>query len=130
MTKRELSQLYYLKREIELETKRLRKLQQGDLNGLSYKKEQDPETDAQIEDCKMIIDAKRREAAAKYNRLCRFIKDIDDSMMRQIISLRYLDGCNWTQVAMRIGGGNTAESVKKACYRYIKKSCPECPDEL
>lgn len=130
MTIRELSQLYYLKKEIELETNRMMKIEQGDINGLRYKKEQDPETDAQIEDCKMIIEAKRREAAAKYNRLCRFIKDIDDSMIRQIISLRYLDGCNWTQVAMKIGGGNTAESVKKACYRYIKKSCPECPGKL
>lgn len=49
-----------------------------------------------------------------------FIENIDDSLTRQIISLRYVDGLNWRQVAAHIGGGNTADSVRKAAERFLK----------
>ena len=41
-------------------------------------------------------------------------------LTRRIFELRYIDGCNWVQVARRIGGGNTAESVRKRHNRYIR----------
>ena len=49
-----------------------------------------------------------------------YIAKIDDALTRRIFELRYIDGCSWAQVARRIGGGNTAESVRKRHNRYIR----------
>lgn len=49
-----------------------------------------------------------------------YIENIDDSFIRQIISLRYVNGLSWNQVAMSIGGNNTADSVRKVAERYLK----------
>ncbi len=123
MTKKELSQLYNLNKEIALETKRLKEFEKTahtNISGLPYIHTiMDTSIAAQIEDCKTIIDAKQRAAVAEYNRLMRYIASIDDSLIRQIISLRYVNGLNWTQVAMYIGGGNTADSVRMIHNRFL-----------
>lgn len=49
-----------------------------------------------------------------------YIAKIDDALTRRIFELRYIDGCSCVQVARRIGGGNTAESVRKRHNRYIR----------
>jgi hypothetical protein len=49
-----------------------------------------------------------------------YIESIDDSLLRQIISLRHINGLTWGQVAASIGGGNTAESVRKIHDRYLQ----------
>lgn len=50
-----------------------------------------------------------------------FIDDIDDSQIRMIISLKYINGLNWRQVAFSIGGKNTEKGVQKACERFLNK---------
>lgn len=55
-------------------------------------------------------------------RLLAYIEAIDDSLIRQILMCRYVDGMAWVRVAMNLGGNNTEESVKKAAYRYLKKA--------
>lgn len=137
LTIRELSQLFYLNREIEQEKERIKQLQDAatntavKINGMPFVGGISDKTAiaAAIADSKAIIDAKLDLCVAEYNRLCRYVAGIDDSLMRQIISLRFINGLTWHQVAQRIGGGNTEESVKKACYRYIK-SCPECHEGM
>lgn len=47
-----------------------------------------------------------------------FISSIDDSFIRQIFVHRYIDGQTWTGVAMKIGGGNTADCCRMAEARY------------
>lgn len=47
------------------------------------------------------------------------IQNIDDSRIRQIIRYKYIDGLNFIQIASRIGGGNTADGVRKAINRYL-----------
>ena len=138
MTIKELSQLYYLNREIERDKQRIEELRAAatdtavKITGLPHAAGISNKTAiaAEIADAKSIIEAKQQMCIAEYNRLCRYIAGIDDSLMRQIISLRFINGMTWHQVAQHIGGGNTDESVKKACYRYIRKSCPECPDNM
>lgn len=51
-----------------------------------------------------------------------FIESIDDSLIRQIIALRYINGLSWGQVAASIGGGNTADSVRKVAERFLMKN--------
>jgi len=59
--------------------------------------------------------------SAELKRLMSYIAKIDDALTRQIFSLRYIDQLSWSHVAQRIGGGNTAESVRKRHNRYLKK---------
>lgn len=53
------------------------------------------------------------------NQVEEFIASVDDSRMRRIITLRFIDNLSWNKVADRIGGNNTEDSVKKAFYRFM-----------
>lgn len=138
MTIKELSQLYYLNREIERDKQRMEELRAAatdtavKITGLPHVSGISNKTAlaAEIADIASIIEAKQQMCIAEYNRLCRYVAGIDDSLMRQIISLRFINGLTWRQVAQHIGGGNTEDTVKRACYRYLKKSCPECPEHM
>lgn len=48
-----------------------------------------------------------------------WIEAIPDSRTALIFNLRYLCGMMWADVAMYVGGRNTAEAVKSVCYRYL-----------
>lgn len=53
--------------------------------------------------------------------VARFIDSIPDYQARLIFRLRFLRGLSWGEVAAIIGGGNTENSVKCICYRYLHK---------
>lgn len=135
MTKKELSQLYYLRREIAQEQRRLKELEKATETGsekiTGLPPVQGMETPeklvAQIADSRAVISAKLELAGVEYNRLCRYITDVDDSLMRQILTQRFVEGKSWRQVARAIGGGNTEDSVRQAFHRYMK-SCHKCHD--
>lgn len=57
----------------------------------------------------------------KTNEVEEFIASIDDSRMRRIINLRFLENKTWNQVADYIGGGNTEDSVRKSFTRFLEK---------
>ena len=52
-----------------------------------------------------------------------FISGINDSFTRRIITLRVLNGLKWTEIAERIGGGNTESCVKMIYQRFLDKKC-------
>ena len=54
------------------------------------------------------------------NQVEEFIASLDDSRMRRIITLRFIENLSWNKVADRIGGNNTEDSVKKAFYRFME----------
>ena len=130
MTLQELSQLYYLNREIEHEKKRLKELEAAatdtaaKITGLPHVGGIADKTAiaAQIAECRVILEARIAQSTVEYNRLMRYINDIPDSLTRQIFTLRFVNGLNWNQVALHIGGGNTGDGVKKVCYRFLYKS--------
>ncbi len=76
---------------------------------------------AEIVDLKGIIEAKLQQCIYERNRLERYITTIEDSLLRQIFTYRFVNGLPWEQVAACVGGGNTAGSVRMACYRYLKQ---------
>lgn len=57
----------------------------------------------------------------KTNEVEEFITTIEDSRMRRIINLRFLENLSWNKVADRIGGGNTEGSIKMAFQRFVEK---------
>ncbi len=130
MTLKELSQLYYLTREIEMDERRLEeleaKLQPGgqSLSGMPRGTGVADKLGvyvAEIADLRSIIAAKRKQCIVERSRLERYIAGIRDSLMRQIFTYRFVDGLPWEQVAARIGGGNSADSTRKMCKRYINR---------
>lgn len=49
-----------------------------------------------------------------------YIDGIHDNRTKLIFKLRFLCGFPWADVADVIGGRNTEEAVKSACYRYLQ----------
>lgn len=129
MTLKELSQLYYLNREIEMDKKRLQELEvlavsiSPNLTGMPRSPGVSDKVGryaAEIADLKGIIEAKHQQCLYERSRLERYIASIDDSLIRQIFAYRFVNGLPWLQVAACIGGNNTADSVRMMCNRYIK----------
>lgn len=132
MTLKELSQLYHLNKEIDRDQQRLDALRlksyplgskiTGMPSGRSFVQSVIDNNTAEVIDLEGIIEAKVKQCMHERNRLERYIADIPDSQVRQIFTCRFVEGLSWVQVAHRIGGGNTEDSVKKVCYRYINKN--------
>lgn len=131
MTLKELSQLYYLNREVEMDQKRLEELEWAAVpgspvisdmpTGSHSNNSKVEELAAEITDLKAIIAAKQIQCIHERQRLERYICGIPDSETRMIFTLRFINGLPWSQVAACIGVGNTSDRVKKVCYRYLEK---------
>ena len=132
MTKKELSQLYWLNREIDMDMQRLRELEETALSPKAQQIDGMPHNPgdgdalarlvAEIADLTAIIAAKQQQCIHERNRLERYIAVIPDSLTRQIFTLRFVNGFSWYQVAAHIGGGNTADTVRMACNRYLERN--------
>lgn len=130
MTLQELSQLYHLNREIEMDQRRLDVLEakvfpgaqamsgtscgSADLRRLELYA-------AEIADLRGIIAEKQKDCILERNRLERYIAAIPDSLTRQIFTYRFINGLPWSQVAACVGGNNSDKSVRMLCYRYLKE---------
>ena len=55
------------------------------------------------------IEDKYTELLELQNDVEEYIDSINDSRMRRIVRMRFIDKLTWNQVACRIGGGNTEE---------------------
>ena len=123
MTLNDLKRLRSLNREIEYEKKRLHALKKkGDYVsligvGMVSREEYSLQIKALEDAIKRHID----ECMALYNEINQFISSLDDPFIRLIISLKHVNGLEWEQIAMHIGGGNTAECIRKAYSRFVKK---------
>lgn len=131
MTLRELSQLYYLNREIDADKRRLEEIKLklsasgqrlSDMPRAPGCKNQLERYIAELVDLETVITAKTLQCTCERNRLERYIAEIPDSLTRQIFTLRFINGLNWVQIAHSIGGGNTEEGVRKRVYRQIKQT--------
>ena len=129
MTKRELSQLYWINREIEQEKRRLEELEAAatsstaKITGLPHVSgahDKIGDMAILIAEQRDLVELKIRQSVIEYNRLNRYINTVDDSVTRQVMSLRFVDGLPWAQVAYSIGGDNTADGCRKMVDRYIR----------
>lgn len=39
-----------------------------------------------------------------------------------LLRMHYVEGRTWLSIALFMGGGNTEDGIKKACYRYVNKN--------
>ena len=70
---------------------------------------------------KATLTSLEMELLETLNQVEECIASVNDSRMRRIINLRFIEGLSWNKVADRIGGGNTEDSVKKAFYRFMER---------
>ncbi|GHU34898.1 hypothetical protein FACS1894105_02520 [Clostridia bacterium] len=128
MTKHELSQLYYLNREIAMQQRKLGELEALATNcavvitgmphgtGITDKV---GNYAAEIADLHGLIDLNLKKCFFELSRLTRFINSIGDSQMRMILSMRYICGSSWQRIALSIGGGNVEDGVRRRVNRFI-----------
>lgn len=102
MTFHELYQLKDLRKEIEEQKRRLRKV--------------DDERAARL------ISESLTAYWRAYVELEMYIRNIPDSFTRRIFRLRFIDGETWTRVAIEVGGGQTGDSVRKICKRFLENN--------
>lgn len=57
----------------------------------------------------------RLNAVEAYLRRC-------DEYVGVMLRMHYIEGRRWRDIAQRVGGGNTQESIRKMCHRYIQKN--------
>lgn len=106
MTKEELAQFCPLKREI-------RQLQ-GELALAEQRAEAEP--------LKELLEHRLESCRQQLCCLERYIASVEDSRVRQILTLRYEQGLSWVQVAQRMGGGNSESCVRMTVCRFLKKN--------
>lgn len=159
MTVKELSKLYRLNREVELNMRQLERLEAerdederllqelrqtiGDVSSPALSdmpKAQNvgnPTESAvlrvvQLEsniqrkheavlDMRVIISTRQTLCLLERKRLEEYINTVDDSLLRQIFTLRFVNGLPWEQVAFSIGKEYKGETARKLCYRYLKQ---------
>ena len=130
MTKKELSQLYYLKKEIRQQQKRLQELETAatsctsKITGMPHGtgiNDKISKYAAQIADLKGLLDLNLKKCFYELNRINRFIESVEDSEMRMILTLRYTQNLSWRNIATTMNYQD--ESVpRKRHDRFLKKT--------
>ncbi len=106
VTKEQLKQYRHLKAEIEREEKKLRGLNAyGNLYKEAYE----------------MIENNKLRCLALYMKLQGFIYSIDDSFIRQVFELRYIEGLSWPEISVRTGNYLTDDALRIMHNRYIEK---------
>ncbi len=133
MTIKELSQYRWLVREIEMTERRIAELEEsaagpsspdlsGDPHGTGYVNNKIERQAVAIVTLWEKLNRQKAKCIEEKLRLETYIETIPDSQTRQIFVLRFVDGLSWRQVAFKVGGGNTDDSVRKVCFRYLQRT--------
>ena len=123
MTNKQLSRLRDLKKEIKMYQERLAELQSlsevksSVLTGMPASKSVSDKIGYSVI---KIINTKNT-----LTKLCEeiteYIENVDDPIIRMILTYRYINNFSWEKTAFKIGGGNRASGLKKRLYRYFRK---------
>lgn len=68
----------------------------------------------------LLIEREKR-CKEKKEEIEKYIDSIKSSQVRLIISMRYIKGFSWTKISIELGGGNTADGVRKIHDRFLAK---------
>ena len=111
MTKKELSQLFWLNKEIGELQKELRNLETSFYSS--------PFINWEIKDLKGLIALKLKQVQKQRYKLEQFIDGIEDSQVRLIFRLRHVNGLYWEQIGNEIG--YSKDGVRKRYLREMRR---------
>lgn len=129
MTKKELSQLYWLSREIDRDKERLAELESAALPGAQKitgmpsgagLSDKTGNYAAEIADLRGVINANVSRCFYELNRITRYIASVEDSHMRLILTLRYINRLSWKQVAVGMGLEGDGSTQRKQHDSYLR----------
>ncbi len=112
MTAGELKNLYYLKKEIKEQQRRISELEAAatncsiEITGLPRGKgisDKVGKYATKIADLKTLLEQNLEKNLCELNRLETFIQTVEDSEIRTILALRYIHGFTWQHIASEIG---------------------------
>ena len=130
MTKHDLSQLYHLTKEIDEVKQRILDLESlctsgvSHISGMPSRAGMDDKVAryaVEIADLKVQLEIMLVERLHALSILTQYINSVQDSQIRLILSLRYIQRYTWTQVAAKVGGGNSDKTVQMAVGRHLKR---------
>ena len=122
-----LKQLRHLKREVDLLSQRIARLDNQICdNALSrWRGRVVMEHGVRLAALRERLAQRRAQCMEQLGALYGFIDDIDDSLLRQIMAGRYIDGLTWKEVAARIGERDE-QYPRRAHNRFLARiSLPE-----
>ena len=129
MTVRELSSVYYIKKEtarIERKIEQLRNAAEKVTPTLSTQpkgngmRDKVGEYATAIAALRTQLEEIHTQRLHEESRLYGYINSIPDALTRLIFQYRFIDCLTWNEVAREIGGNHNEKSVSQICYRYIK----------
>ena len=129
MSVRDLKNLYYLKKEIKEQQRRIAELEAAatkctaNISGMPTGKgisDKVGKYAAQIADLKALLDLNLKKCFYELNQIDRYIQSVEDPLIRQIMIYRFENHMSWQKIARQMGGDHSADSLKKRMYRYLK----------
>jgi len=141
MDKRELEQLRYIKKEIEYTQRRVdmadelvekwttSTVVEGSLPFFPYTKHRIRVRGIDMAGYEQEAKKLRRKWRAKLRKLTKkigeateYIESIADSEMRMLLTLRYVEGLSWQNIAQKIGVQGDGSAERKRVERFLKHS--------
>ena len=128
--KEELGRLYYLKKEAVEMKRRLRELEcratgcvrpVTGMPGGSLPADTTGDYAAALVTLREELTKALESCLREIEVIHRFVAGIEDSLMRLIITYRYINGYSWAKIAMLLGGGNTPDGVRMAHNRFLAR---------
>ena len=129
MTMQELYQLKNLKKEIDQQKKRLKRLR-AQATALSGNSDGMPRADGisdkvgtivtEIAALEALINDELARYWREYVNLEMYIANIPDSFTRDIFRMRFIDGYSWNKIAYECGGGQSGNSIRMICKRFLE----------
>lgn len=129
ITVQQLSQLRYLKQEINVERERIMQLRTKSIYGTrrldgmpsaAKRADRTAQCATELAYLEQLLAEHMRRAICELLRLQRFIGEIPDSEMRLIFYYRYIKGLSWNAVAFRMGG-HDEQIPRKKHDRYLRE---------
>lgn len=132
MKRNDVMQAYYIHREITMWENKLKQLRENSeakasptyiQGGRSENMTSDPtgESGTRYAEIEAIIVGLLAEVKIAEKNIIIYINTITDSLERQIVFYRCVEYLPWKKVAHKIGGGNTADGVRKRFDRMFPR---------
>mgnify|MGYP005785780425 CR=1 FL=1 len=70
---------------------------------------------------KTLLQSRVKELKARTKKTEKFIAQIEDDYIRDIMQQKYILGLNWVELEISLGGGASEGSLRMMIKRYLKK---------